>query len=211
MAWGTSLSQGVVVNNRFAHPDLAIALELPSGWKVDNNPRFLEARDPKGSALIQIGVIPREKNESASAALKRMTRNNKLEVEEMDDGATAKANVNVGDGKSQPARISAIPLDKKLMLTVVGTASDKEFNKVDKQLLATNASFEHLDDAQVAAIKAPRLRVIPRGDQSFKTLAAESAIEYDAINILRLLNRSFPSGNIKKLDTVKTVILDDPD
>ena len=209
MVWGTSLDQGVVVNNRFSHPDLAIALQLPAGWKVDNNPRFLEARNPKSSALIQIGVIPREKNESASDALKRMTGNKKLEVKSMDNGATAKTNVKAGEGESQPARISAIPLNKKLMLTLVGTASDKHFKAADKQLQATNASFEKLDAAQVAAIRVPRLRVIPRTDQNFKTLAEESAIEYDAANMLRLLNRSFPSGNIKKLDSLKTVILDD--
>ncbi len=208
MVWGSSLSQGVVVNNRFAHPDLAIALQLPAGWKVENNPQFLIARDPKGSALIQIGVISREKNESAGDALRRMTDNKDLKLEETENGATASTSVKLGD-ETQPARISAIPLDKKQMLTLIGTADKKHFKAADKAILATHKSFQKLDTAQVAAIRAPRLHVIPRGNYNFNSLAAQSALEYDAVNILRLLNRSFPRGNIGKLDKLKTVTLGD--
>ena len=62
MVWGSSLNQGVVVKNRFAHPDLALSLQLPKGWKVNNNPQYLEARNPKNGAVAQIGVIARNKD-----------------------------------------------------------------------------------------------------------------------------------------------------
>lgn len=209
MLWGTSLDQGVVVNNRFAHPELAIALQLPAGWKVDNNPQYLEARDPKGSALIRIGAEPREKNESADDVLRRLTRDDDLEPKKSGRGVSARTSVRLRDGSSQPARITVIPIDRKLVLTILGTAASKDFKKADKALLATNESFRSLDADEVAAIKVPRLRVVPRTGQSFKSLAAESALEYDAVNRLRLLNRSFPSGNIKQLDQLKTVTLDE--
>jgi predicted Zn-dependent protease len=209
LVWGPGLAQGVVVDNRFLHPDLAIALDLPKGWKVDNNPQFLEVREPQSSALMQISVVPREKNESAGAALKRLTGDKRLEFEDTDNGATASVSVNTGDGQSQPARISAIPLGKKSMLTLVGTADKKHFKLVEKELLQTAASLQNLDAAQVAAIKVPRLRIIPRGSQSFESLAQQSALGYDAVDILRLLNRSYPSGKIDKLSTLKTVTIDD--
>ena len=99
--------------------------------------------------------------------------------------------------------------NRKLALTLVGTANSKDFKKADQKLLATNLSFEQLNAEQVAAIQVPRLRVVPRAQQSFKSLAAASALEYDAVNRLRLLNRSFPKGDIKQLKTLKNVTLDE--
>ena len=206
MVWGSSLNQGVVVNNRFSHPDLAIALQLPQGWKVDNNPRFLEARDPDTSAIMQIGVIPREDKESAENALQRLSKNDELDTQVIDFGATARINVRADD-ESQPARISVIILNDEQLLTLFGTSSSKHYKETDRQLIKTGSSFQQLDAAQVAAIRAPRLQIIPRGTQSFESLALLSALEFDAINRLRLLNRSFPDGKISRLKRLKTVTL----
>jgi predicted Zn-dependent protease len=209
LVWGSSLEQGVVVNNTFAHPGLAIAVELPDGWKVDNNPQFLEARDPATSALLQIGVVTALEDESAADALERLGNTSELKVETTAYGATATGSTSAHDGKSQPARITAIPLQDDLMLILMGISQAKHFTATDRKFLATNASFRHLDPAQVAAIRAPRLHIIPRSAQSFKSLAQQSALEYEAINILRLLNRSFPKGDINSLTQIKTVSLED--
>jgi len=77
----------------------------------------------------------------------------------------------------------------------------------DRQFIKTGNSSQHVDAAQVAAIKAPRLRVIPRSNQSFGSVAQRSVLEYDAINRLRLLNRSSPSGKITGLNSLKKVTL----
>ena len=209
MVWGSSLKQGVIVNNRLSHPDLAIALQLPKSWKVNNNPQSLDAGDPKSTARLQIGVTPRQKKENATDALKRLTKDNDLNIDDTDYGATAVTSFKTSNGETQPVRISAIVLNKELLLTLLGTSQKKHFKAADRQLLKTVNSFTRLDAAQVSAIKAPRLRIIPRDTQSFETLAAQSALEYDAINRLRLLNRSFPSGKISKLDNLKNVTLDE--
>jgi len=209
LVWGSSLEQGVVVNNNFAHPGLAIALELPDGWKVNNNPQFLQAHDPETSALLQIGVVTSEQDESASDALERLGETGKLQVETTDYGATATGNSYSRDGKSQPARITAIPLQDELMLILMGISQVKDFEATDRKFLATNASFRHLDPTQTAAIRAPRLQLISRGTQSFESLAQQSALEYEAVSILRLLNRSFPEGDIKSLTQVKTITIED--
>ena len=79
----------------------------------------------------------------------------------------------------------------------------------DKLLLAVDRSFERLSPAQIEAIETPRLRIVTRTSQSFETLARQSAIEYEAENKLRLLNRAFPAGDIKTIDRLKTIIVDD--
>ena len=208
MVWGSSLHQGVVVNNRFAHPDLAISLELPAGWKVNNNPRYLEARDLERSALIQLGVVPREPDESADELLERLTGESDADLTEVAGWTSMQTGIRL-DGSSQPARVSARVLDDEQILTLVGTAAKSDFDQVDEHIRETLASLRELDADEVAAIEPPRLRVLKREGQSFDSLAWGSALEYDAVNLLRVLNRSFPDGDIRDLDNLKTVTLDD--
>jgi len=209
LIWGPSLEQGVVVNNRFAHPELAIGLQLPRGWKVNNNPQFLEARNLETGALLQIGVTPLKKDESLDGLLKRLTQNKELKVSNKEYGVTSSIRVKPGDGEYQPARVSAIALENSQALTLLGTSGRDHFSDTDKRLLEVNQSFRHLNQAQVDAIKAPRLKIVRRNVESFATLAKQSALEYEAENTLRLLNRAFPNGNIVTFDKLKTVTLDD--
>ncbi len=209
MLWGPSVKQGIVTNNRFAHPELAIGLQLPRGWKVDNNPRFLEARNPGTGALVQIGVMPLKKNESLDEMLKRLTQSKELKVSKKTYGVTASTRVKPRGGDYQPARVSAIALENSQALTLFGTSSKDHFPDTDKKLLDINQSFKHLNQAQIDAIKVPRLKIVRRNNQSFTSLARQSALEYEAENTLRLLNRAFPKGDIKTLDKLKTVTLDD--
>ena len=209
MLWGPSANQGIVVNNRFAHPELAIGLQLPRGWKVDNNPRFLEARNPKTGALVQIGVMPLKKNESLDDLLKRLTQSKELQVSKQAYGVTASTRAKPRGGDYQPARVSAIALENSQALTLFGTSDKDHFPDTDEKLIAINQSFQHLNQAQVDAIKVPRLKIVRRDSQSFADLAQQSALEYEAENTLRLLNRAFPRGDITTFDRLKTITLDD--
>jgi len=209
LAWGSSLKQGIVANNRFSHPELAIGLQLPKGWKVNNNPQFLQARNSETGALIQIGVTSLNKDESLEELVKRLTKSKELKVSKKDYGVTASTRAKPSGGDYQPARISAIELDNSQALTLFGTSTRDHFSDTDKQLLNINQSFRHLNQAQIDAIKAPRLKIVQRNVQSFEALASQSALEYEAVNTLRLLNRAFPKGDITALDKLKTITIDD--
>jgi predicted Zn-dependent protease len=209
MPWGSSVKQGIVANNRFSHPELAIGLQLPKGWKVKNNPQFLQARNSATGALVQIGVTSLNKNESLEGLLKRLTKSQELKVSKQVYGVTASTRVRPSGGDNQPARISAIELDNSQALTLFGTSTRDHFSDTDEQLLKINQSFRHLNQAQIDAIKPPRLKIVKRDVQSFEALARQSALEYDAVNTLRLLNRAFPKGDISALDKLKTIAIDD--
>ena len=124
-------------------------------------------------------------------------------------GVTAITRAKPRDGDYQPARVSAIALENSQALTLFGTSGKDQFSDTDKKLLDINQSFERLNQAQIDAIKAPRLKIVKRNVQSFSVLAQESALEYEAENTLRLLNRAFPKGNIAGYDKLKTITLDD--
>ncbi len=209
MTWGPSPKQGVVKDNRFAHPELRFALQLPAGWRVRNNTDYLMARDMDSGAVVQIGLVSLEKNESLPALLRRLTGDKELDVSEEDYGVSAKTRVKPRDSGKQPARLSAISLQDNYALTLLGTAASSKFSASDRKFVEINQSFVRLNQAQVDAIEAPRLHIVSRDSHSFDSLARQSAIEYDAESILRLLNRAFPSGDIRNIDKLKTVSFDD--
>ena len=210
MAWGQSIKQGVVVDNRFSHPDLAFALQLPEAWRVRNNPDYLEAKNSATDAFIRVSMIARNDNESAAAILKRLRKDNNLAVKKEPYGATAKIRIRLRNGEYQPARISAIEFDDTQALLLFGTAGEAHFDASDTQFLQVNQSFVRLTPQQVGEIRAARLHIVDRSNSdSFDSLALKSAIEYDAASILRLLNRAFPDGNITDLDKLKIVNFDD--
>jgi predicted Zn-dependent protease len=209
MTWGPSPEQGIVKDNRFAHPELRFALQLPAGWRVRNNTDYLMARDMASGAVVQIGVVSLDKNESLTDLLRRLTGDKELDVSEEDYGVSTKTRVRPRGGDKQPARLSAIALQDGYVLTLLGTATSDNFSSNDRKFVEINQSFERLNQAQVDAIEAPRLHIVSRDSHSFDSLAKQSAIEYDAESILRLLNRAFPSGEIRDLDKLKTVSFDD--
>ena len=209
MVWGPSIKQGILNDNQFTHPELAFALQLPKTWKADNYPEFLQAMNPQTGAMVQIGVTSLRKDESLNSLLKRMSNNDKIRVSKKDYGVTARTTVKLRGGDKQPARISAIALDNSLALTLLGTAAKDQFAATDKNLLDINQSVRRLSQQQIDAIEAPRLQIVSRKLRSFEILAEQSAIEYEAVNILRLLNRAFPDGDISKIEKLKTVTYDD--
>ena len=140
MIWGQSPEQGVVIDNRFMHAELGIALQFPDGWKVDNLPTALVSRNPANSAQTHVRLVSLQENESLGAMLKRVTKNSALVVEEQNYGATARSQATIS-GNQQPARVSAIKLEDNQALFLAGTSSKADFKKTDSELLAINRSF----------------------------------------------------------------------
>jgi len=204
--WGPSVKQGVVTGSRFAHPELGFALDFPKGWTIINRPEFLQARDPGSSALLQLGLETLQANESLEALLRRLARNADLEVRPTAWGVTATTRVRPPNGEFQPGVIDAIALGGGQALTLLGTASDEQFEAARPALRAVGPSFRRLEQAQIEALKFPRLRFVDASAYpDFAALARSSAIGGDAEDQLRLLNRAFPSGRITSFERVKTV------
>lgn len=64
-------------------------------------------------------------------------------------------------------------------------------------------------DAKLLFLIASLIASLALGAQSFESLARQSALENDAVNMLRLLNRLYPTGDINTTGQIKTVSLED--
>ena len=209
MSWGQNVEQGIVVKNRFMHPGLGIGIQFPVDWQVTNRPDALIARDFDTGAIVQMTLLELNNKETLPDALKRQTRDDKLAVKTHNFGASAITQIKIGE-KQQPARVSAIKLDSRQAIFIIGTNAKPAFKRTDTELLKINASFTRLSDKQIAEIKTPFLKVItPKSGENFTQLSKHSPITYDAENILRLLNRAFPKGDIKPGQSLKIIAVDD--
>ncbi len=209
LAWGPSARHGVIDGRRFLHPELRFAIDLPVGWQIVNSDAFLQARDPDSEAIVQVGVVDRKADESLAQLLRRLTRDGELEVDSTRYGALAEIRVSARGGQ-QPALLGAIALDGLRVLTLLGTAPENRFAAQRARLLAVNESFTRLDQAAVDAIRIKRLRIVDAGRYpTFAALAQASALERNAEDQLRLLNRAYPDGDIRARARVKTVRRDD--
>jgi len=207
MTWGQNTDQGVVLRGLFLHAELGISLQFPVDWLVRNNPQRLLASDPETGALTQVSLKTLGENETSAALLKRLTKDSELAVEKTAYGATARTEANIKGG-SQPARVSAIKLDQKQVLLIAGTSAGEHFATTNLQLLAINESFTRLSEEQVKNIKFPMLKIIEaESGDSFTSLATDSAINHEAEDKLRLLNRAFPDGTIVTPQKLKVIEL----
>lgn len=210
ISWGQSARQGILNGNRFTHPELAISISLPSRWEHKNSQEYLGSQDPTSGAQLQINLEARQQGESLPDLLKRLTNNTKLSAIMERYGATSLTRVKLANGDSQPARLTAISINNNQALVMLGTANAENFELVSPQFIATSKSFRRLSPTDIRAIKYQRLRVIERSPgMSFESLAQNSALQDQPVDTLRLLNRSFPKGNINQLSHIKTVTFDD--
>ncbi len=205
MSWGQNVKQGVVVNNRFMHPELGIGIQFPLGWQLTNSAEALTARDFDNGAIVQMSMLGLEEGESLANLLKRQSKNQKLPVKTHSFGVTAATKVTIGK-QQQPARISALKLSQNQAIFNIGTSSENTFSQTDKALAKINQSYARLSKKQIGDIKTPGLKIIKaKSGDSFTSLASKSAISYDAESILRLLNRAFPTGNITASQSLKVI------
>ena len=209
MSWGQNVAQGIVVKNRFMHPGLGIGIQFPASWQIVNQPDALLARDFGKGAIVQMTLLELKDQEDLKSALRRYTKDNKLAVKSESYGASATIEISMGE-KKQPARVSALKLDNKQAVFIIGTNTKAAFENTDAELIKINRSFSRLSASQIAEIKAPFLKLIKaKAGDSFAKLSAKSAIAYDAQSVLRLLNRAFPKGGISPGQTLKIITVDD--
>lgn len=209
VSWGQNIKQGVVVNNRFLHPELGFGIQFPQNWQVTNSADALIARDFDNGAILQMTLLTLDKGESLPDLLRRQSSNQKLSVKTHSFGASATTTVTIGD-TAQPARISALKLSATQAVFVIGTSSTKTFAKTDSALLEIDQSYTRLSNKQIAEIKSPKLQIInAKSGDSFAALAKKSAINYDAESVLRLLNRAFPKGDITVGKPLKIITTDE--
>ncbi len=211
LIFGESEKQGILRGNKFYHRELNIKLDLPKGWRIQNQPNRLVAIAPGNEGLLQITAVDINKRISPKQFLKQRLKLNKLQNGERFRSNNLK-------GYTAISSVSRTIYGTRLMRFVViyknntawifqGLAKDeKKPYKFDSDIIKTARSFRSLTAAERKKAEPRRLHIITaKSNTRFAKLARQSQLGANAEARLRLLNKFYPDGEPTKGTPLKII------
>lgn len=197
MTYGSGEADGIVRGNKFYHKDLDLALSFPSGWKIDNLPDRLIASAPQQSAVMLVTLGQAESSETPKQFTER-TFGNVQNGQNLTAGSyegysgIVRANTPFGE---QNTRVSVIFRGNQAFQFMSATREANDLAKYDQDFIATATGMRELRRNERHLAEAQKIKLITakRGD-TFETLAANSPLEQNAADQLRLINGMYPDG-----------------
>ena len=199
LVFGHSEEQGILRENHFYHKELGIALDLPEGWRVINQPDALVAHTANNDAFIHMTmqdlnkrITPREFMEQ------RLKLTGIVEGKEItvngNKGYTGLATLKTGFGSRQ-GRVSVIYFNNNAFIFAGASKDANAPRQYDNVIMKSVNSFHALTSAEMKYASALRLKLVKvNGNTRFEKLAKSSRLTNYAEDQLRLLNSYYPSG-----------------
>jgi predicted Zn-dependent protease len=199
LVFNESVSEGVVRNNKFMHPELGIALTFPTDWHVKNSPTQLYALSPASDAAIQLKI---DNNPSGTVTeyVHRAVGNGapveSLEIEKLHAAIGSANNVVLG----------VIYFDRKAFLIQCNAKTAEAYNAQRDAMKTSIRSFHTLSEDERKQIRPLAIKlVIARKGDTYARLAQHSPLGKNAESYLRLINEQYPQGEPAAGQTLKIV------
>ncbi len=211
LVFGDSEKQGIVRGNKFYHRELNIRLELPRGWRIENQANRIVAIAPENKGLLQITAVDINKRISPKQFLKQ-----RLKLDKIQNGETIKTNQL--EGYTAISSVSRTIYGTRQVRFVViyknntawvfqGLAKDEKTPyRFDEEIINTAKSFRTLTETERDQAKPRRLHIISaKPDTRFADLATQSQLGPNAEAQLRLLNKHYPEGEPTPGEALKII------
>ena len=209
MIFGPNPADGVVVDNRFYHPELGFAVQFPRGWGVANQPQQVVAMNSQRTAQLQLSARPVQAGTRAEQVLANLGIQDFRAPERIGnrgvDGVTGIAVINTQNGQ-RAVRLSVMVIRRHAyLLAGIARSADQQAN-FDRTFKSVAASFTQLSNADRSQLHGQRLRVAKlQGPVSWKNLARSSPLKKLPEAHLRLINAAAPSASIPQTTRIKVV------
>ncbi len=210
VTFGPSEKEGVTKGASFYHRDLDITFAFPQGWLIDNKPAYVQGRNTSDTSLIVFTVEDRNfRNQTPHEFLKSKSGKKNLPGKELSiaglDGYTALTEIRTPYGTKQ-GRVSVLFADKKAYLFRAASRTEEGFQALEPLFFETVGSLRRLTEEDVDALQQPTIRLVRvKPEDTFASLAKESAFSSHAEEQLRLLNGMYPDGKLQPGQLIKTV------
>ncbi|MGE5539634.1 MAG: M48 family metalloprotease [Gemmatimonas sp.] len=208
LIYGDSPDQGFVRGNRFAHPQLRFAFEVPNGFRLANQPASVLARNPSGAA-ISFSEIPQAQS---------MTPRNYLSRVNVQLGAIEDLNVNGMQAATGVARVQSNGTVRDLRVVVVRFSPQHLFRfmfltapqqtaSLDDAFKRTVYSLKPLSASEAAALKPYRVQVLRvRSGDTVESLASRMPYSDLKVERFRVLNGLAEGATLTPGTLVKTIV-----
>jgi predicted Zn-dependent protease len=208
MLYGDDPAQGMIQGQRFVHPGMALAFEVPAGFRLHNSPERVVATNGRGASILfdmaptrsagdLPGYIGNEWAEGARlAGLESITINGL-------NAATGSTTVQTNSGQAD-ARLVAIENNLESVFRLTFISPRDATQALSEDYRRATYSFKRLGSAEARAVQPLRLRVRKAESQSVRNLA--TALPYGSQNEewFRVLNDLPEGGEPEAGATIKT-------
>jgi predicted Zn-dependent protease len=191
VTFADSLSQGVVRDNVFYHPELKLVMRFPQGFRVINQPTRLVAIAPDGQLTMELFLETAARNAAPADILRR-----KASIE----GGIDQSAVN-----GHPAALANVRGDRARagVIQVGGNTFALVTQAKTPQVLRTNVeasntvfrSMREYQDTDALLAKPLRMKIIrAEPGMTYAALAEKSPLGRTGEAQLRLINAQYPQG-----------------
>lgn len=202
--FGDSPDQGVIRGNALLHEKLGLAIQFPTGWRVQNRPDRVMALSPKGDALVELQQGPK-----SDKPLETLQKGLKLDAGARYDSGNLSgypAAFAAGAQQGKPVVVAAVVFNGTQYL-IAGLAKDKPaYDRERSTLRAAINSFRAITPAEKQAARPYVLRLVTaQPGMTMAGLASQSPLGAEAESQLRLMNDLYPGGEPKPGQLLKIV------
>ena len=209
MIYGDSPEQGFTRGQRFIHPQLRFAFEVPQGFKLVNKAASVQASGPNGAGIMfDMGKAPA--GSTANYITGTWGRGAKLPEPETItingmEAATVQFRGNSSTG-ARDIRLIAIRFDASQVARFVFITSPQQTASLNEPLRLATYSFKKLSAAEAAAIQPQRLAVVRvRAGETVDSLAARMSFADRKTERFRVLNGLAANEGVQPGQLVKIV------
>ncbi len=210
MLYGDDPKEGFIKGRRFAHPVLKFEFTVPEGFRLYNSPAAVIARGPDGAG-IQFDQAPSAPSGDlvdylANVWAKNISVGNleRITVNGM-DGATGTARVRTNSGTAD-LRLAAIRYSADKVYRFLFIIPSGQADRLSEGLRRTTYSFKKLSDAEAAALKPLRIRVVTvKAGDTIASRAKRMAFDDHQVERFRVLNGLADGATLTPGQQVKLV------
>jgi predicted Zn-dependent protease len=210
LVFGDSAREGVRRGADFYHRALDLGIRFPSGWRLENTPKAVNAHAPDKSAMMQFVMEDLGKRLTPQEYLRGRLKSGAFTNEGKLEGSTLPSHTAIVRLSTpygvRNVRVVVLLRDNRAF-TFFGTArDDSAFRELDAKFLATAKSLHALAGNERAIAEGLRLRIVKaRAGDSFAALAKRAPLNDYAELTLRLINAKFPSGEPVPGELIKII------
>ena len=166
---GPNPANGVFIDRRFLHPDLALAWDVPAAWRPGNTPDVAFAVAPEADAALALRIVGPGRDPVAGARANGLRDEVVRELERLQIGGLPAARV-VVDRDGARLHLTWIAHDEHVY-RVTGVSRAVDFERFRQAFVQSAASFRPLSDADRRRLTVVRLRIATaRGGESLTAL-----------------------------------------
>ncbi|MDH3402296.1 MAG: M48 family metalloprotease [Acidobacteriota bacterium] len=208
MVFGPNPREGYFEGDRFLHPDLAFSLDLPAGWKRENQKQALVAQSEAGDAILQMKLV--DEASPAEAARKFVAQEGltggRVETGRVGGFTAASSLFEVPqDSGDLGGRVTFVRYNDRTY-QLLGLTLTEKWSTYKGDLEGTLNSFRRVTDRKVLDVQPSRLALV---DLDRRMTLAEFQKRYPStvpIQTLGLINRLDSQGNLATNDLAKRVV-----